>query len=427
MGFGIIIFGFMCLHFHFLDMYTSHIGDFPLSISLIILVLGFLYEYQRTHKKEYLSFMGLSCLIVSITFMKDIRMICLLLQTFLYTLFLLFVRKEFVNYQKQKKLYTWTIIYAISGIINALTLSYEYNFGQFGHNINVFSSIIASISVITTLIHLFRIKKLLNIESRPQPAAIKKPIYIHVMVVLVCIIPIVFTQYSLSEHAYNQAIKYNVYQLSNDQIEMKYLTDFYVTYPNGALSCGSSIMDLQLKTSTKPQYIEIIMNNQTISQGNINYKDDKTYQYYQQYASGIAFTPQTIPDCEIIIDGVSYQTKIKKVTLDEYKYEDSHIKISHCFIPNGQVILLPRIEIFQQDIVIQNIQIVDKDGHLLIDAIINKYDQQYRDGVTFYHEMPAIDPLSSKEGPYQIKISYQYQDNYFKKEYPLTLYETSLP
>lgn len=56
MGLGLIIFGFFCLHFHYLDASVYSVELFPLSLGLLIILLGFLYAYHYTHQKAYLAF-----------------------------------------------------------------------------------------------------------------------------------------------------------------------------------------------------------------------------------------------------------------------------------------------------------------------------------------------------------------------------------
>lgn len=60
MGLSICIIGFLCLHFHFLNMRIAYFEVFPLTVSLPIIILGFLYSYKEFHYEEYLYFIGLT-------------------------------------------------------------------------------------------------------------------------------------------------------------------------------------------------------------------------------------------------------------------------------------------------------------------------------------------------------------------------------
>ncbi len=427
MGLGIIIFGFMCLHFQFLDVHVYNVQVFSVSISLIILILGFLYEYQRRHRKEYFYFIGLACLMVGISFIQYTRFEYLLLQTILYSTFLVFVQKEFPQYPKQKSYHIWILIYVISAIVKTLTIPGGPISTIYNIYINEVASLIVCICVIVTLIHLLSIKKLIHVEMRPQPIAVKKPFYIHVFIILMTIAAIVLTQYTMVEHAYDSAIQYKIYQISNSQLNIKYVTDFYVEYPHGAMSSGGFVTDIELKNENRPNEIGIKLNEEIISKGYMEYGNDGSHQYYQQYSSGWANKVETSPKCEIIIDGISYPANVKEMHLDEYRYADKDIRISHCLIENGIIFMLPRIEVFHQNLVIDNIQILDKDGHALIYNTQEYYKRKYRDGVTLYHEMPIHEKTKISQAPYYIVIQYHDQNNIIKKEYPLTYYETHLP
>ena len=56
------------------------------------------------------------------------------------------------------------------------------------------------------------------------------------------------------------------------------------------------------------------MNEEIISKGYMEYGNDGSHQYYQQYSSGWANKVGNIPKCgEIIIDGISYPASMKEV------------------------------------------------------------------------------------------------------------------
>lgn len=428
MGLGMIIFGFACLHFHFLDAQVYNIEIFPLSISLMILILGFLYGFQKTRKKEYLFMIGLSCIMIGLTFMQDVRVEYLLGQTLLYTFFLLFMKKEVSDYPKSKAYCIWIILYVICGVMKTFTVpGYFYLLGKYSYHANEYFSVMLVISVIATLIHLLRIKKLVHVENHPQPIIMRKSVFLSLFTILIAVIVIAFTQYSIIEHAYDVSIQNDVYQISNDQIVIKYLFPFRVDYSNGVMTNTDVSSEIELKTEAKPKYLTIEINNQIISRGYIVYHDDQTYEYQEQESSEYMGFYPLYSNCDITLDDCTYRAKIEKIHLEKYKYEDQEIRISQCLIHDGKVMTIPRIEIFHQKRTIKYIKILDKNRKVLTYQERDPAEQQYHDGVTFYHELPFSEMLYQGEGPYTIIIAYQDQEHIIEKEYPLISDETSLP
>lgn len=419
MGLGLIIWGFMTLHFRFLDNPANQF--FSLGVSLTFIILGFLYSYQKTHQKEYLYLITLGCMLIGVTFMENVRPLYLCLQTLLFASYLYFIQKQIPDYPYRKSYFIWLVLYVIAGFFKAIT---SLNGLWYQLDLNQFASYLLLIALIVELRHLWKFKKIIIFENQPQKTPVQRPVYIQLLVILLAIGLIVFTHKSLVQRSFQTSIQTDVYEITSEYVDVSYCLQYYVNYSNG--SAGDLVISpyVKLKKDIKPRTLSFQFNQKMISKGTIEYF--LNYDYYRYIESDRAtFIYDLTQNVYVIIDGIKYPATIQEVHLDEYGYQDRDIKISHCLIKNQIVYTYPRIEFYNKDVRIVQMSIINQKTKEVISHLDLGDKHNYKDGISFFYELPTR-VSQANNGPYAFVLLYHDQDNIIKKEYPLTLYEDNM-
>lgn len=419
MGIGIIAVGFLLLHFHFINAQILNVQLYPLYVSLPMIILGLLYSYRATKKKEYLCFVGACVLLIGLMFIDDMRVLFLTFQTLLYVAYLLFIRKEVPNHKHKKIFLIWIIVYTIFGFIRSWTV-----FGwHIGHEFNQIASIISIFSVIPLTIYLLRIRKSLSIEERPQIASINISTYIYILIIAISVLGIVLVRQPLTHYTNNQTNQFRIYQLDNEVIEPIYVIDWqsYDTYE------ANIIGDFYITSDINVDTIELEFNNYAMVSGRLNLINERTYDFSSDVNKQGGWSIGGDPKCKFKLNGQKIPTKMKEINPNEYYYSDSYIKISKCMIYDGDVLVMPRIEFTNKKIQFNSIQILDNNNQIIATKQIENDNQDYSDFINVCPESINSSLKHSDETIYQVRLIYTDQDKTIMKEYPLKLYENHMP
>ncbi|WP_270639846.1 hypothetical protein [Longibaculum muris] len=422
MGLGLIIFGFFCLHFHYLDASVYSVELFPLSLGLLIILLGFLYAYHYTHQKAYLAFSLMSCLMIALTFIPYVRFIYLLGQTILYGSYLLFVIKQNKDYDYIKKLKLWSSLYFISGLCKAFC--YQQRLYQF----NTVASLFISVFVIATLWHLYKIKKQTHQETRPQLTRKHIPYYGYLVIIGVSISLIVIAHSYLIDFVENKNCYFEAYEIVSDKATVQYVVDYQAPYLHQSEVNLKNRPTVILKDHIKPKKAQIYIGDNIISQGyfheiddNLTYMEDILESHF-----AIHLYNHYLPQCRIVLDDVSYPAKLQKMNYQEYGYEDDFVKISRCYMSKDYILSYPRIEWKNQSIRLQSLSFVDNNDQE-IEKLEYMNDRHFNED---YHDFRTIVFETSVYTSYQkstrLKVVYKDQNQQIiEKEYVLEPYENS--
>lgn len=422
MGLGIIIFGFFFLHFHFLNAQIYNIQLFPLSVSLPIIILGLLYAYRDSTKKEYLYFIFPCILLIVLTFMKDVRFPYLILLTLTYLCFVSFMVKQVSNDNQKKTIKICLLIYLISGFFKAATSMHGL---FFNYDINQISSLIYPLSMIVLSYHLYKIKKWIHVESRPQVIPSPLPVWSHFLIIVLCITVILSTHTLFVQHSYDQSIQLDVYEFVSEKVKVKYFIEWGIEpmRPQDSEVTPS----IELLGKDRPHEMTILLNENILTKGSFQYDGDE-YKYIEEVRNRYESYFEIIPDCVILMDGNRYEAKVQKVKTNEYGYKDSHVQISHCMIENGRAFVMPRVEFFHQKVIVHKMSIHNAKGQILTQTELDEASMYYNDGTSFLPEFPIDKGPEYDNAPYSCTITYTNQDNQtITKEYLLTEYENHMP
>ena len=425
MGLGLIAWGFLFLHFNFTDYRFDRVQVLPMTICIPIIILGLLYAYRDTKKKEYLNFVTIAIVLLGLTLFENVRQLYLLVLVILYVGLLLFISKQFPHYLKQKRFTKWIIFYGIFGLLRAVTTPFNIVFEAWNQAIYLLSSLMTIIAIIPLSIHLYFIKKTVTIEQHPQltPPSIPKCIY--VLVIVISIVFIGFTNSKFVGYTYEQAIGCKLYMITNDSIEPQYMMAWETSYSSVYDPIDYILIDdVQLKEGIHADNLEIKMNGYPAIRGEFQYVNENQYHFSSSTDESGPFNHlYSSHFSEFKLDGQVIPTKCEEQALQRYGYQDSHIIIKDCRITDNHVFVLPQIEILNQNIKINTIEILDQNNKVIVSDY--KYEHVYRDGVSFYPES-LVETLNNGEGPYYIRITYDNQENTVE-EYPLKEYAHNLP
>lgn len=415
MGLSICIIGFLCLHFHFLNMRIAYFEVFPLTVSLPIIILGFLYSYKEFHYEEYLYFIGLTTSLLVLNFMNDMRIGYLILQTLLYGLYLIFIQKQF-PIKNQKSFTLWTILYFITGFLRAL---FTYRGIHYLINLNILYecvSILSVIAVVITCYYLVKVRQSITIESHPQTIPSHKPLYLQILLIGICIALILFTHHSFTNHIYDQTIHLKTYEFKDDIIKIQYYIDYNIEYKQYIFKGTSPKVDVQLLDNIQHQTLTIYLDHIVLTEGYFTNQND--YIETNNNLSSLK-DPFFAKSCYVILDGKAFELEANLVQLKSYSHQNSSIQIQNCLIENNKVYMLPRIEM-NQNIEIKKVTIYDQHHQELVCQNYDEEDCYYQDGYSFYYEKTPDKESQYGKGPYTIEITFKKDHQFITREYPLS-------
>lgn len=418
MGYIISLLGFICLHFHFLNLKIYNIEMFPLPISLSIMILGFLYSYKEFKDKHYLYFVFVSVFLIGITLMESyVRAIYLIVQTLLFTYYILWCFKKILSFQIKNYTHVIVGVYCFAGLLKAVCYIEElrYIFLRFERNVNI----IIIISFLCLIIQAFHYRKFFIAENHVHHQVHKKPISYYFLIIFIAMMCLIVTYNPLTRYIDQKSIDTEIIEFENDFVSIKYYVHMTYNKTQYIETSRNHEPKVILKKNIKPQQLKIKNGGpNAIFEGYFDYKDNQ-YDFIMT---------QSFDEEEVIsaysywytlqLDNNKYPIQQKKVNYKTFSYHDKDIYISQGIILDNQVLVMPRVEfLHQKDVHIKKREIKDAQNQILSSS--TSLNCSYCDGRTIYHEIPVQTSLQGK-GPYTFIITFE--DN-TTKEY--LLYENN--
>ncbi|MEG0276394.1 MAG: hypothetical protein RR630_05135 [Coprobacillus sp.] len=397
MRLGLISLGFLMLHLNFL----------PISISLTIIVLGLIYIYQDGRKSETLYLILTNILLIILSFLDTAFLFTIAKFIYIVTL-LFFVEKSIVNEQDKKRFHNTILIYGMLQLMSFIPALSLLMIIQFFVSINIY-------------LQMSHLRKITMVEDRPQIITQPKPIGISIFVVVISIVIIALTRQTFVDYTYNKASQISIYEVVSEEIKIQYFANQRISYRISNLYRGGRQPVLWMDDQVSGEKLSVEVDGRIVAEANIEF--DGTHWIYSMI-SGLSVS-DNISDsksCVIKIDDKEYNGVVQKVVPEQYGYKDNEIKLDHCYINNGYLITLPRIQVSGKEKHIRTIAILDKDDNEIYSYDYEQNDYLSSDNTTVYLESLASYKNVSN-GPYKVKIGFESQDknddNIEFKEYNL--------
>lgn len=418
-GICITVLGFLFLHFHYFNYVLSTIELFPYSVSLFMIILGLLYIYRYTKRKEYIYVSIISIIMMIMLFFDNynIRSVFLTLQTLMFVIFTLLIRKESPIINKNKALLVWLGIYTISSIVRAWSI---YGW-QFLNRYNDIAIIISFVSVIVLNLYIMKTRNQFYFEKQPQTTSHNVTSYQYVLMIIMSVGLIIGIYQPFVKYATYNNVDIKYYQLANEKIELGYYLQYNINYSKTTMGVNDFIPTIKLLSDDNIKKISLFINEELVLSG--DYQDNLFVQTYKK-----THALDNNDRCIIKLDDTEYPLEVKKVNPKKYGYKGDGISISNAVIENNHMILLPRVALYFQNHSINHVQILDKTNVVIADSNNLKSYIPYQDIHTLYYEIPYTISSPAGEGPYIIRIIYNaHPTTPYYEEYPLTIYEIDMP
>ena len=466
MGIGLTVLGIV------LSIFNIQIGFqqiFPKSIACTIIILGLLYCFKNLNKKRYLFYAGyffLSMLILFFNFTAEwVKPINEILNYVVYYFLFSAFAKEEHHYQNIKQyLHILKIIKVVTLIyfINMVSFLLCSNQGMIELNdvfgtIVMFSKIVLIFLLLIQCYHLYHINKLIDSSKVNEIKSFKGRKLVAILIIIICSSLLFLIQQPFFFTVNNQYVtlasfkivsnNFQIYIIDDQRIEEFKIpfgaTESTTWYSNRALIFSDIVLENQVISIE--QSGDTILSGVVIKEENNQFAINAEYQFIyivdiqyldldiitttstyatSQYTDADGSQRMITAGYQVSIGEEDYQVEFTNINFDEYSYKDFSTIIDHCFIEDGYLLSLPRIQLgYSSSYKIISLTILDNQKNSLFIEESNFYSRKAikLDMYDIYNEELTVSPIYVGKGPYSIQLEMMNENNeVITKEYVLS-------